>query len=89
MWTDEPPREAGWYWFRLTDPHVPEEVAKPRMLLVFVAADGSAWAEDTVNGERYPVHVVEGLWAGPLVPPKPSGGLHQPAHTPAHIMRSG
>ena len=70
MWTKEPPREAGWYWFKLTDPHVPEEVAKPKMLLVFEEINGSMWAEDTVNREQYPVCDIEGLWSGPLAPPE-------------------
>jgi hypothetical protein len=32
-------------------------------------AVGSLWAEDTVNQERYRVHEIEGLWAGPLASP--------------------
>ena len=70
MWSKEPPQEAGWYWFRLTDPHVPARASAPRMLLVSEGADGRLWAEDTVNLERYPVRDIEGEWAGPLSPPR-------------------
>ena len=69
MWINEPPGTAGWYWFKLADHFVPKKVAKPVLLLVFKGADGSMWAEDTVNGEQYPIHEVAGLWAGPLAPP--------------------
>ena len=70
MWTNEPLGGAGWYWFKLTDPHVPEEVATPQLLLVSEGANGSMWAEDTVNQERYRVRDMAGLWAGPLAPPE-------------------
>jgi len=50
-------------------PAVPERVAGPFLLLVSPGAGGPLWAEDTVNWERYRVHDIEGLWAGPLAPP--------------------
>ena len=70
MWKNEPPGEVGWYWFKLTDPHVPEEIAKPKLLLVYEWKNGSMCAEDTVNHERYSVCDMAGLWAGPLAPPE-------------------
>ena len=70
MWTREPPGRSGWYWFKVVDPSVPESVARPCLLLVSREADGSLWAEDTINRERYRVHEIEGVWAGPLTPPQ-------------------
>ena len=82
VWSKEPPGRAGWYWFRLTDPHVPEEVSTPVMLLVSEGAGGRIWAEDTVNRERYPVRDLEGLWAGPLSPPAAASRSASPVRRP-------
>ena len=72
MWTCEPPGKAGWYWFKIVDPDVPEGVVRPTMLLVSRGADGSLWVEDTVNRERYQLHEIKGLWAGP---PRPTASI--------------
>ena len=70
MWTHKPPDGVGWYWFKIVHPAVPESAAVPVMMLVSRAAAGSLWAEDLLNRERYPMHEIEGLWSGPLTPPR-------------------
>ena len=79
MWTREPPGRPGWYWFKVVDPAVPESAAGPFMLLVSREADGSLWAEDTVNRERYRVHEIGGAWYGPLAPPRAASRPAPPA----------
>jgi hypothetical protein len=70
VWSKERPRHSGWYWFRLTDPRVPEEARAPIMMLVSEEPGGRFCAEDAVNRERYQVRDLVGLWAGPLSPPE-------------------
>jgi len=78
-WSKEQPRQSGWYWFRLDDPRVPEEVSGPFMMLVSAEAGGRLCAEDLLNQERYTVRDLHGLWAGPLSPPE---AVSPPPHPP-------
>jgi len=69
-WTDEPPKEEGWYWF--TPPH-----EDPQAIYAYWSDNGESLFLTGLNTNRYHIddamkypYFSDAKWAGPI--PRPS-----------------
>lgn len=64
-WTDDPPDETGWYWWRDDRPVIVEVVRCPDSHeLIFYSSEEKRWMD---------VDECAGGWSGPLWPPESDG----------------